>query len=428
MTGAVLGGYRITGILATGGMGQVFRAEHETLGKPAAVKVLRSQFTSDEDLVQRFFTEAKAATAIRHPGIIEIYDFGFTADGLAYLVMELLDGETLGARLRDRGKLSESEAMNFARGIATALVAAHAKGIVHRDLKPDNVFLVRDPDVATGERPKVLDFGIAKLLDAASNQTQTGALIGTPRYMAPEQARAARAIDHRADLYSLGCMLYEMIAGRAPFLAEGSGEVIAMHMFTEPELLSTHGPVTPDLEQIVMKLLAKEPDQRFQSAQQLVDALTALRGTGQVAPAFTSVAPILPTERILPPRDDRKRSMMPIIAGAITVALAAVGVTMLVTHSSTAATVAPVVIDAAPAAVPALVPPPSAKQKPHRDEIKAPVSSPSEIKKPIKRPPPPPAVIKHETTPGPALHPGDETKNHSPIEGSVDDKPVTKPE
>src|SRR5262249_33441146 len=137
--GAVLGSYRITGELSSGGMGTVYRAQHELLGRPAAVKLLRPELAASEDLVHRFFTEAKAATAIRHPGIVEVFDFGFLGDGRGYLVMELLEGQTLSARIAERGRLPELEAAMIARSIASALIAAHGKGIIHRDLKPDNV-------------------------------------------------------------------------------------------------------------------------------------------------------------------------------------------------------------------------------------------------------------------------------------------------
>ncbi len=237
--------------------------------------MLRPDLCDDRELVARFFTEAKAASAIRHPGIVEVFDFGYTEDGHAYLVMELLDGESLAQRLATRKRLSEIHAALIARGIAGALGAAHAKGIIHRDLKPDNVFLVPDPDVAFGERPKVLDFGIAKLTDAGTRgHTRTGALIGTPQYMAPEQAQSATAVDQRADLYSLGCILYEMLVGEPPFVAEGAGEVIAMHLFATPTPASDRLVVlSPELETIVMRLLAKDPAERFAQASDVVDAL-----------------------------------------------------------------------------------------------------------------------------------------------------------
>jgi serine/threonine protein kinase len=275
--GSVVGHYRITRTLNTGGMGSVFRAEHELLGKPAAIKLLRDELSTNPEMIERFFNEARAATAIRHPGIVDVFDFGYHEDGRAYLVMEFLEGQTLAARL-ERGRMTEVAAAVIARGIASALAAAHGRNIIHRDLKPENVFLVPDPDMPTGERPKVLDFGIAKLVDDPSfraSQTQTGALMGTPMYMAPEQARAAAAIDPRADLYSLGCMLYEMLTGGPPFVAEGAGEIIALQMFGVPEPPSAHlAVISPDMDAIVMRLLEKDPEARYQNAFEVVDALS----------------------------------------------------------------------------------------------------------------------------------------------------------
>jgi serine/threonine protein kinase len=290
------------------------------------VKLLRPELSESSELVQRFFNEAKAATAIRHPGIIEVFDFGYTDQGRAYLIMEFLDGEPLSRRIA-RGPIAEADAAQIARGIASALVAAHDKGIVHRDLKPDNVFLVPDPDVPLGERPKVLDFGIAKLGDHMPKDmrhTVTGALIGTPLYMAPEQARAAASIDGRADLYSLGCMLYEMLVGKPPFLAEGAGELIALHMFSEPEKPSARGiNVSPDLEAITMRLLAKEPADRFANAAELGDALGRVRQRMNVRVSMPHAAAeprppvVVPTIDIAPPRP----SKLPLIAGGVTAVL-----------------------------------------------------------------------------------------------------------
>src|SRR5262245_57567818 len=275
--GTVIGHYRVTGVLNHGGMGAVYRAEHPLIGKPAVIKLLLPDLSSHEEMVHRFFNEAKAASAIRHPGIVEIFDFGYHTDGRAYIVMEFLDGESLGARLDARRRLAELDAAAIARSIAGALAAAHNKNIVHRDLKPDNVFLVPDPDLPTGERTKVLDFGIAKLtgeLPTEVSRTRTGALMGTPLYMAPEQARGAGEGDARADLYSLGCMLYEMLCGQPPFMAEGSGEIIAMQLFAEPvpprELVPA---LSPALERITMSLLEKHPDRRPQTAKDASDLL-----------------------------------------------------------------------------------------------------------------------------------------------------------
>jgi eukaryotic-like serine/threonine-protein kinase len=269
LVGQVLGSYRITEELSTGGMGTVYRAQHELLGRPAAVKVLRAGLTTRADAIGRFFTEARAVSAIRHPGIVEVFDFGYTDDGSAFLAMELLDGESLKSRI-SRGPLSERDARTIGLGIASALAAAHAKGIYHRDLKPDNIF------VLAGDRPKLLDFGVAKLADQREGFSQTvdGTLLGTPSYMAPEQARAASAIDHRADLYSLGCILYEMVVGAPPFTGVAAGELIAKHLFEDAESPRARGAaISPAFEAVIVKLLQKLPNDRYASANDVARVL-----------------------------------------------------------------------------------------------------------------------------------------------------------
>jgi serine/threonine-protein kinase len=335
LVGTMLGSYRITGELSRGGMGAVYRAEHALLERTVAVKLLRPELTENHELVVRFMNEAKAASSIRHPGIIEVFDFGHAADGSAYLVMEMLHGESLATRIEKRGRLPEREAVAIASGIASALTAAHSKGIIHRDLKPDNVFLI--PDVELGERPKVLDFGIAKLGDLAADQTkftQTGTLMGTPLYMAPEQARTASAIDYRADLYSLGCMLYELLVGEPPFVALGAGEIIALQLFQPPTRPSERvAGVSPAMEMIVMRLLAKEPRDRFQSASEVVQALDGL-GRSVVAtsnPPFASqprAAVIASTEYVSLPKRSR-RLIVAAIAAALLLAGAVASVILL---------------------------------------------------------------------------------------------------
>jgi len=269
LVGEVLGSYRITEELSSGGMGTIYRAQHELLARPAAVKVLRAGMTGP-DAIGRFFTEARAASAIRHPNIVEVFDFGYTGDGSAFLAMELLEGESLKTRLAKRGALPEPAAVELAKGIASALAAAHGKGIFHRDLKPDNVFVI------AGDRPKLVDFGVAKLTDRGGGHTPTvdGAILGTPSYMAPEQARAASAVDHRADLYSLGCMLYEMVAGEPPFVGKTTGELIAMHLMQDPEPPRARGAkISAALEAVILRLLQKEPEARYASADEVIAAL-----------------------------------------------------------------------------------------------------------------------------------------------------------
>ena len=292
MLGHTVGSYQITGTIGNGGMGQVYLAQHTLLGRQAAVKVLLPMFSQDQATVTRFFNEARAATAVRHLGIVEIYDFGYHTDGSAYIAMELLQGESLAARLQ-RGPMSVAVALGFCRQIAGVLAAAHGKGIVHRDLKPDNIFLVPDPEMPSGERVKLLDFGIAKLTQnvAGANQTRTGTVMGTPAYMAPEQCRGVQ-VDHRADLYSLGCILFEMMTGRTPFVGEGVGDVLAAHIYVAPPALGTVVADPPvSTSELVRRLLEKDPSARLQTAQ---DVLGAIDAATDVAPAFRTGKDLAP--------------------------------------------------------------------------------------------------------------------------------------
>jgi len=263
MLGAIVGSYQIVSQIGEGGMGVVYLGRHSILGRPAAIKVLHPELSQRREIVGRFFNEARAATASRHPGIVEIYDFGFLPDGAAFIAMEFLEGESLASRLRRERRIPAIAAIQIGRQIAAALHAAHTKGITHRDLKPDNVFLVPDPEI--GERVKLLDFGIAKLTadDTVSSYTREGMVMGTPAYMSPEQCRGASTLDSRSDLYSLGCMLYELLAGRPPFQAESASDVCAHHMYFQPEPVRAHDPLVPEaLDHLIMALLNKDPAQR----------------------------------------------------------------------------------------------------------------------------------------------------------------------
>ncbi|MGE5184260.1 MAG: serine/threonine protein kinase, partial [Acidobacteriota bacterium] len=282
MIGTTVGSYRITQKLSVGGMGTVYKAEHTLIGKLAAVKVLHPELRANRDVVNRFFNEAKATTHIKHPGIVEVFDFGYLDDGDGYIVMEFLDGVSLARRLKTRGALDEGEAAMLLRGVCSALAAAHAKQIVHRDLKPDNLFLVPDPDSPIGERVKLLDFGIAKLSDASlagsASATKTGAVMGTPTYMSPEQCKGTGAVDHRSDLYSLGCIFYELVCGRPPFGEDlGAGELIGAHLHMQPDPPSKHQPrISAEAEALILKLLDKRPDHRVQTALELGQKLAKL--------------------------------------------------------------------------------------------------------------------------------------------------------
>jgi serine/threonine-protein kinase len=279
MLGTVIGGYRLAAQLGEGGMGAVYLAEHLLLGRRAAVKVLLPALSARPEIVQRFFNEARAVTAIADPGIVQVFDFGYHTDGSAFLVMELLEGEPLDARLRRHGRLLAVDALRIGRQLASSLAAAHARGIVHRDLKPENVFLVADAEVAGGERVKILDFGIAKLTAEApgGQRTMAGMLMGTPGYMSPEQCRGAVEVDHRSDVYALGCVLFHLLVGRPPFIADGVGDIIASHLRTPaiaPSLFV--GGVTPEIDAVVLRCLAKAPAERFASMADLAAAIAAV--------------------------------------------------------------------------------------------------------------------------------------------------------
>jgi serine/threonine protein kinase len=302
--GTMVGQYRITGTIGKGGMGAVYSAEHTLIGRVAAVKLLLPELSQNQEIVTRFFNEARAATAIRHPGIVEIYDFGYHSDGAAYIVMEFLQGEPLANRMA-RGRMAAQPALAVVRQIAGALAAAHSKGIVHRDLKPDNVFLVPDPEVPGGERIKLLDFGIAKLANDGPNssKTRTGSVMGTPTYMSPEQCRGVN-VDKRADIYSLGCMLFELCTGRPPFIGEGVGDVLAAHIHVPPPAVQSIAPDVPhELEVLVQRMLVKDPAQRMQSCEELIHAVDLATGGAQyrTGPRAPSHGPPLPTSPAIPP-------------------------------------------------------------------------------------------------------------------------------
>jgi eukaryotic-like serine/threonine-protein kinase len=295
--GVLLGNYRVLEQIGEGGMGVVYLARHEQLGHHAAAKVLRLERSRDADMVQRFFNEAQAATAIRHPGIVQIFDVGVAPDGQAYFVMELLEGQSLTALLARR-RLDPVACCRIGRQIANVLQAAHAAGITHRDLKPDNLFLVPDAEVIGGERVKVLDFGIAKLAGElpASTQTRTGLVMGTPNYMSPEQCRSVRAADARSDIYSLGCILFEMACGRLPFLSESAMELIGAHVHVTPPHPQNLAPnLPPELSALIAKMLSKHPDARPQTMTAIGRTLDEILRTLEEARAPTSPPVRAPT-------------------------------------------------------------------------------------------------------------------------------------
>jgi hypothetical protein len=278
--------------LGAGGMGTVYLGEHTLLGRLAAIKVLLPSLSNNDEVVQRFFNEARALTRIADPGIVQVFDFGHQPEVGAFIVMELLEGESMDRRLNRIGAVGVLETLRFMRLICSSLAAAHAKGIVHRDLKPENLFIIKDPGMPGGERPKILDFGIAKLAgdEPGVVKTRTGAVMGTPMYMSPEQCSGSGIVDHRADVYAIACVMFTMLTGRPPFDGPGVGDLIAAHLREPPPLAASRVPGLPGaIDRILQRCLAKSPAERFQSMAELVHELAAVEpvlfGSSAVIPA-----------------------------------------------------------------------------------------------------------------------------------------------
>ena len=280
MTVQTLGHYRVLENIGSGGMGEVFRAMDDRLGREVALKLLKPELAHDQDRLRRFEQEARAAASLNHPNIVAIYDIG-VHDGASYIVSELLEGQTLRRRLFD-GPIPPRQAADYAQQIAQGLVAAHDKHIVHRDLKPENLFITKD------NRIKILDFGIAKLtsteagevnsIASMTTQTKAGSVLGTVAYMSPEQLRA-KPVDHRSDIFSLGAILYEMLAGKRAFSGETEVDTMTAVLKEDPpEIIIPRQGVPAAFDQIVRHCLEKEPENRFQSARDLAFALGTMSG------------------------------------------------------------------------------------------------------------------------------------------------------
>lgn len=272
--------YEITVKIGQGGMGAVYEARHTKIGKRVAIKVLLAKYLDRDQVVARLEQEARLASSIGHEHIIDITDFGETHDGRTFVVMEFLDGESLGACIQRDGPLPEQRAIRIAHQVAGALHAAHEKGIIHRDIKPENVFLLERKNE---DFVKVVDFGISKSLtpeEEGGNSprlTQTGMVLGTPLYMSPEQARGSENLDRRIDVYSLGVIMYEMITGEVPFHGNNYLSIISQVLNEEPQHPSeTRADISRDLEDVILRALAKDPDDRYQSCEELASDLAML--------------------------------------------------------------------------------------------------------------------------------------------------------
>jgi serine/threonine protein kinase len=395
--GQVLDGkYRLDSLLAEGGMGSVYRATHVMLGKTVAIKLIKAAIMTSPEIVRRFQREARAATALNHPNIVSVYDLGQTPDGTLYIAMEFIDGPSLKALIQAGRAVPAARTISILRQVASALAVAHKHNIIHRDLKPHNIMLATASDGS--ELAKLVDFGIAKTFDEATQLTSLGSALGTPFYMSPEQIEG-RAVDARSDLYALGIILYEMLVGEVPFADQSTPAVLIRQLRERPVRPSLKNPaVPPALEAIAMRCLEKDPEQRFQTADDFAAALHDASATLSDASSMAT----LPMNRAVTPSPEATIPM-PRPAPGPTPA----GVVPAIVAPPPPASVLPTIV--AP-------PPPPASVVP---TIVAPPRPPVSVAPAIVAPPPQPASAAPAVLPPPP--------QAAPVSSVLRADPATKP-
>jgi eukaryotic-like serine/threonine-protein kinase len=458
--GSTLDNYRFVRRIGVGGMGVVYLVEHTRLKKQFAAKVLASELASSREALSRFETEAKAASQLEHENIVSVTDYGLTADGRPYIVMELLRGRTLDERIVE-GPLTLPEIVAIIVPLCRALACAHADGIVHRDVKPDNIFLTDRGNGRFGI--KVLDFGIAKAPLATGRVTKHGQSIGSPHYMAPEACRG-EDVDHRVDIYSVGVLMYLLFTGRVPFHDENFLKLLQMQVLAQPvpprELVPV---ITPAIEKVILRAMAKNPDERYLSIDHLLKdfeqavppdgnellvedarislAMPALRTPSTEIPTYRTPIPGLrspvavhsvvsdpdhpPTPRAAPVVPHSRRSRAPVIALVALVLVAAGGSVWYLTRDS--GTSAPAVADNTPPSAP--VQPPTPPKTVDPPQVAAAPSTPRVVGRPKDLDPPAAKKVHVKITSKPtrALIKVDEvTLGRTPLEADLDERDAAK--
>lgn len=405
------GKYRIDAFISEGGMGSVYRATHVLLGKTVAIKLIRQELVTSEDVVRRFQREARAASNIDHPNIVTVYDLGQAADGTLYIAMAFVEGRSLRQEIGREGPMPPLRTVQILRQVASALASAHRRQIIHRDLKSQNIMLGKDGDGR--DLPTLVDFGIAKTFDEPATQlTSTGFAMGTPQYMSPEQA-AGKPVDHRADLYSLGVVLYEMLSGVVPFNDTSLASILVKQLNEVPEPPSRRRPdadIPPALEAVALRCLEKDPDKRFQSADEVIAALDSA-GMGSAEPGASKEATVvIPRAAAVSGGQRTSRTMWMLLVATLVVSVAVAAALVMPRRSSKEPEVEPVRLAAPdlPPPAPAVIETPAVHQPEPvpgsaRDPRPAVPRDPAAVSTAPQNPPPaatpPPAVQRADNPP-----------------------------